>query len=435
MKKTTLHNINVSRFGAFRGKIMWPFGRNAEQTSRTRRSNAIVDSRLHVKHDLGRADLRNAQFFGQPANRAHLGSQLLLYENVIIPTNDFAVVPALIQWLGQKQFEAALDCGAISFLRRSDLLGYAGNGIAISGFVIKDTPGRPFVWWQKALFGGLTEAIEQQLVHGVPSLTKRQRDGLLRTIEARSRTTAYDNDFFLRNIAHESYKDLRDTPELTSYLKRLITTAGHSPDQTIDLQRLPGVAPNAIQLAGDGEVLNAADLVMRVAETNMEIVLSDLAGGADLHVSSGAEVILKRKLLRSGMLTVVPDGFARLLELNGIPDIRVAIESGTLSLSDIWELRQTRIAERFRQWLVDAEPKTSRDLERLYVESLGRTSLVQSLPARVVRFALTTAVGTAEPFSGVALGVIDSFFAEKFLAGYRPKLMIDEIRKLLPPSG
>ncbi len=180
---------------------MWPFGRrHTKQVSRTRCSDAIVDSRLHAKHDLGRADLRNADFFGQAANRAHLGSQLLLYEHVIIPTNDFAIVPTLIQWLGQRHFEAALDRGALSFLRRTGLLGYAGNGNGISSFVISDTPEKPFLWWQKALFGELAEAIELQLIHGVPSLTKRQRDGLLRVIEGRSRSVTYDNDFFLRNI-------------------------------------------------------------------------------------------------------------------------------------------------------------------------------------------------------------------------------------------
>ena len=126
------------------------------------------------------------------------------------------------------------------------------------------------------------------------------------------------------------------------------------------------------------------------------------------------------------------DGFPRLLELNGIPDIRVAVESGTLSLPDIWRLRERQVARRFRKWLVDAEPQNSRDLERLYVESLGRTSLVQSLLARVVRFALTAAVCTADPVSGLALGIIDSFFVEKYLIGYCPKLMFDEIRKLLP---
>ena len=415
---------------------MWPFGRpRPQQASRTQRPDTIVDSRLHAKHDLGRADLRNADFFGQPANRAHLGSQLLLYEHVIIPTNDFGIIPALIQWLGQKSFEAALDCNAISFLRRIDLLGYAGNGNGINGFVIEETPERPFLWWQKALFGDLSEAIELQLIHGVPSLKKRNRDRLLQVIEGRSRPATYPNDFFLKNIEEESYKDVRDTPEIANYVTRLAMAAGHPEGQPIDLKRLPGVAPNALQIAGDGEVLSAADLIVRVAETNMEIVLADLVGGADLHVSRGADVILKHKLLRSGTASAAMDGFPRLLELNGIPDIRAAVESGVVSLPDIWELRQRRVAKRFRKWLADAEFQTSRDLERLYVESLGRTSLVQSLPARVIRFGLTSVMGAADPVSGVALGIADSFFVDKYLGGYRPKLMIDEVRKMLPPSG
>jgi hypothetical protein len=51
-----------------------------------------------------------------------------------------------------------------------------------------------------------------------------------------------------------------------------------------------------------------------------------------------------------------------------------------------------------------------------------------------VRFALTTIVGSVEPVSGAIVGIIDSFFVEKYLAGYRPKLMFDEIRKLFPPA-
>lgn len=394
-------------------------------------TDKIVDNRLHVKHDLGRADQRNTQFFGRPANCAHLGSQLLLYEHVVIPTNDFAIIPALIQWLGQEHFEAALDSGAISFLRRTGLLGYVGNGNAISVLVSKDTPTKPCLWWQKALFGEMAEAIELQLIHGVPSLTKLQRDGLLRIIEAKSQSATYDNDFFIKNIAQESYRDVLDTPELMSYVRSLVTSAGHSIGQTIDLLRL--VEPDKIQFAGDGKALNAADLLVRIAETNMEVLLADLSGGADLLVSEGAETILKNKLM--GKLAVVPDGFARLLELNRIPDIRLAIESGAITLHDIWLLRQKGIAIKFRHWLDNAEPANSRDLECLYVESLGNTSLVQSLPARVVRFALTTLVGTVEPISGAAIGIIDSFFVEKYLAGYRPKLMIDETRKLFLPNG
>jgi hypothetical protein len=393
-----------------------------------------VDSRLHVKHDLSRADLRNADFFAQPQIRAHLGSQLLIYEHVLIPTNDFAIVPALVQWLGLKHFEAALDSGAVSFLRRLGLLGYAGNGNGISSFVVTPSPHKPFLWWQDALFGEPADAAELQLIHGVPSLTKRQRENLSRLVVAKAQTVLYDNSFFLRNIVHESYADVRDTPELAAFATRLVTAAGYHPHGALDLQRLPGVAPDALQLAGDQEVLNAADLVVRVAETNMEIVLADFAGGADLYVPRGAESILKHKLLRSGSAAIALEGFGRLLELNGLPDIRVAIESGSLSLPEIWKLRRKRVSKRFRKWLVDAEAKTPRDLERQYVKALSRTSLVQSLPARVVRFALTAAMGIAAPIAGLATGAVDNLFVDRYLAGYRPKLMFDEIRKLLPPG-
>jgi hypothetical protein len=111
------------------------------------------------------------------------------------------------------------------------------------------------------------------------------------------------------------------------------------------------------------------------------------------------------------------DGFARLLELNGIPDIRVALESGSIALPELWNLRQKRIASRFRKWLV------------------GNTSAIQSLPARTLRFALTTTLGTMDPVAGVVVGAIDSFFVEKYLSGFRPKLMFDEIRKILPPAA
>jgi hypothetical protein len=274
-----------------------------------------------------------------------------------------------------------------------------------------------------------------QLIHNVPSLSKRKRGRLLRIIESLTLPASYDNDFFIKNVAQESYRDAGDVPELSSYMRYLVTLAGHPPGEPFDLRRLPGVSGNVFQLAGDKEVLNAADLLVRVAEANMEIVFADLSGGADLHVSTGTEIILRQKLIRSGGLTTLADSFAALLDLNGIPDIRVGIESGTVTMAELWKLRQNRGARQFRRWLVDAQPKTSRDLERKYVESLGRTSWVQALPARVVRFAVTAGLGVALPLTGLAASMADSFFVDRYLSGYRPKLMFDELRKLFPPKS
>jgi hypothetical protein len=120
------------------------------------------------------------------------------------------------------------------------------------------------------------------------------------------------------------------------------------------------------------------------------------------------------------------------LELNKIPDIRAAIESGSLAVPDVWKVRQHRSAKRFREWLSKAEVETAHDLERLYVESLEEMSIVDSLPARVLRFMLTTGLGFVNPALGVGVGAVDNFFVSRFLKGYRPKLMFDRLGKLFP---
>lgn len=56
--------------------------------------------------------------------------------------------------------------------------------------------------------------------------------------------------------------------------------------------------------------------------------------------------------------------------------------------------------------------------------------LIESLPFKTVRFVITTAVGTIEPISGVCMGAVDSFFIDKWLKGFSPKLFIDQLRKL-----
>lgn len=94
-------------------------------------SEAIIDNRLFVRLDLDHSLRANSFFQTNVANRAHLASQLLLYETVIIPTIDFGVIPALINWFGVKTFEDILESSAIRFIRRKNILAYAGNGNGI----------------------------------------------------------------------------------------------------------------------------------------------------------------------------------------------------------------------------------------------------------------------------------------------------------------
>lgn len=185
-----------------------------------------------------------------------------------------------------------------------------------------------------------------------------------------------------------------------------------------------------MQLAGDGDLLNAADLVVRVAETNLDLVLGDMVDGADIYVSSGAEKILKRKLLTQSKLPL-PDGFARILEISGVPDVRVAVESAALEVLDVWKLRQGARARKFREWLRQAEADNVDELGRMYVASLENATWAQRVPMRVLRFAITAAIGVFDTPTGVVVGAIDNFFVERYVSGYRPRLMLDDLRKLL----
>lgn len=391
-------------------------------------SDSIIDSRLFIRLDLDISLKANSLFQTNPNNRAHLASQLLLYDRIIIPTKDFGIVPILINWLGLKTFMKALESDTFSFLHRKALIGYSGNGSGISEFIISGSKAKKMSWWQDAMFGGTGVAVEQQLKNMCPFISRRERARIVEEIISKSREVDYDNAFFIRNIRHETYTDIMKDKSL-SLLLFVMQNSKHESDK-IDLRRLEGVGPSRNRVLGLDRIKDPVDLVLRIAEINMEIFMSTLSGDADLFTSDGAELLLRDKLNRAGVGSNYLDGFLSLLELNNIPDIGKAISSDSISLSDIWELREKRISKNFRRWLRKATSKDARGIERLYVESLGNKALIDSLPLKAIRFAITS-IASAEPSAlGLAFGAVDSFFVSKWLSGYSPKLFLDELSKI-----
>jgi hypothetical protein len=351
----------------------------------------------------------------------------LLYETVVVPTNDFGIVPTLINWFGQKKFEEVLEAEAIKFVRRKGILGYVGNGNGISAFTILPGESSGFEWWQEAIFGqNIQTSIELQLKHMCPFISGKQRQKLTQEVNSLSTALTYDSDFFMKNIVHESYTDIMNNEKLS----KLILEGIRKKSNRVDLTWLDGVEANQMRvLRQEGLIKDAVDLVLRVAEINMEIVMATTAGNADIFTSEGAEEIMAGKLSRHKIDKALVESFASLLELNNIPDIRQAVISDDIDLSTIWSLRQKKIASQFRKWLREANPQNGRDLEKAYVQILGKTTLADSLPLRVLRFAVTSFAGI-NPVAGLVVGAIDNFFVDKWLSGYSPKLLLDELTKL-----
>jgi hypothetical protein len=390
------------------------------------KSDSIIDSRLFIRLDLDISLKINSLFQINLNNVSHLANQLLLYEKIVIPTKDFGIVPILINWLGLKTFNNAIESDTFSFLHRKGLLGYAGNGLGISEFNISRGDSKEWQWWQDAMFGEINVAIEQQLKNMCPFISKKERESITYKIISKSKEVDYDNDFFMKNIVHETYTDIMNNKSLRMFIlqnsKRNVNR--------IDLTRLESVNSNQLRVAHFEEIKDAIDLVLRIAEINMEIYMSILFDNADLFTSEGAEVLLKDKLIRSHIGSNYLKSFLSLLELNNVPDIGRAIYNNSLSLADIWKIREKKVSKKFREWLRKATTKDARDIEKLYVESLGDKVLIDSLPLRVIRFAITGVSGVLNPALGILAGTVDNFFVDKWLRGYSPKLFFDELSKL-----
>ena len=405
-----------------------------EPPSPQRRPDAILDSSLYPRHYTSYLEQRNTAFFSGLSLRSHFASQLLLYEHLIIPTNDFAIVPAVLLWMGRDAFEEALDSETLVFLRRKGSLMYAGGGLGLNEYKLSDATGKPFDWAARAFWGPFGEAIDIQLQHAQPEMPLGERERLVQKAANQSQTVEYENnDYFVKNVAVGSYTDIRDTPELRSAFMQLALADGHKPGEPLDMARLPGVEANSLQIVG-GPISSLPQLVVQVAEANMDIVLAEFAGGTDIYASRGMDAVLKAKLLRAGLNSSRLEGFIQLLKINSVPDIRPAIESGALTLPQVWKVRQSRRAQLFREWLAKADADSAADLVRLYHESLEQTSLMESLPARIIRYGIITAAGLSNPLVAAGAGLVDTLFTEKYIKGYRPKLMFNELAKLFPSA-
>ena len=386
-------------------------------------SEAVVDNRLFISLNLTPAPRVNAQFRDNPNNRAHLANQLLIYDRIVIPTKDYGIVPILAGWLGINDFLDALETNTFGFVHQSAMLGYAGNGAGIVSFVIGPSETREFKWWQQAVYSDASTAIDLQLKH--LNLSSKIRSRLLALVMKNSQSIDLTSSSFDKLVVHESYIDILSSSELKSYIARL-----SGDPRKVDLTRLPGIDPNELKVFQYGLFKEPVDVVLHIAAINLSILMATQADGHDLYAPDGAERLLKAKILHSnvGLRSLI--NFVRLLDLNNLPDPGAAIVSGEITLSDIWRIRKGKDARRFREWLRSANADDARELERLYVSSLGEKNFVDSLPIRLLRFAVTIAAGAFSPIAGLGVDVVDSFFVDRWLKGYTPKILLDQLHNL-----
>ena len=179
----------------------------------------IIDSRLFIRLDLSNALLINQAFAQNVKNKAHIASQLLLYDKIVIPTTDFGIVPILISWFGLTDFGKAINSGALQFLRRDGLLAYNG-GLGIGLIKIEKATNTHFDLWQEVLFGKDDVSLEIQLTNSDFTLSKRQQSSIIQKTLENTTHLDFGQDLFIESIVKESYADIIKSPSLVEMVKK-----------------------------------------------------------------------------------------------------------------------------------------------------------------------------------------------------------------------
>jgi hypothetical protein len=169
--------------------------------------------------------------------------------------------------------------------------------------------------------------------------------------------------------------------------------------------------------------------VLRVVFENFLLGIGGKAEAGELTGDASTLSVLQAKGQRLGFSPNGREAFAQIQHVSGVPDLGLAFASKQLSARQIIDLRQTKHAQSFRDWLAAGNPaSTAQETLRRYVESVGKPGLMESLPAKLLRFATTTTWGAIEPVSGGIVAAADTFLLSKWFPGSSPRLFMRQAK-------
>ncbi|MCA3028984.1 MAG: hypothetical protein ING66_10345 [Rhodocyclaceae bacterium] len=166
------------------------------------------------------------------------------------------------------------------------------------------------------------------------------------------------------------------------------------------------------------EPITVAHLLSSILDARADLALASFYGGdfVTSNVTSSIIQVRHAEMLRRANLNA--DSRREFIEvvLPDSPSLAEVIDAGERTLDDFLLLLDK--AARFKDWLKKVNP--DEDLVRSYMRDITSEGWIQRLPAKTLRYILTVGLDATNPIAGLAAGLIDNFFVEKLLSGWRP---------------
>lgn len=383
-----------------------------------KRDKQILATNMWAVYNFDDPNVRYQRFLsrGRPIFKSFI-ENVLLYDKVIVPTQDFMSLTLLLGVLGERTLLELLSTNSLKFLRVNGAFCYIGNGGGIKTYNISASNGslKPFcapideaISWA---LGGLKEK------HKDPALLKAVLDV----------TTEVKASLFMEEVRHETYMDVLNS----NYLRNIFAIRNRNMDHLV------GVGPKSVRIYGgpdvDSRKGDEIDTVLLLAATNLEFRLMDEAKCEDLATSNPVGHVLKAKAERCFREQTAVEAFTILREIVDVPDIGHGVLENQVDIKNLLRIKQSRDGEEFRKWFHSHCRGDAKYIAKEYIELLKQLPRIHSLPMRVLRFISTAIIG-AIPCAGALLGpvagVVDSFFLEQWLRGSSPKFFIENLKQI-----
>jgi hypothetical protein len=181
--------------------------------------------------------------------------------------------------------------------------------------------------------------------------------------------------------------------------------------ETVNNRRIQRAAPIA-------DKITPAHLLSSILDARADMALAAHYGGDFItsRVTSSIIQVKYAEMLRRTNLNAVAQREFIEIQLPDAPCIAEIVDSGERDFKEFLTLLDR--ASRFKEWMASVNPDEG--LIRTYIKDISKNSIVDRMPAKVLRYILTTGIGDFGLTAAAAIGFVDSFLVQKFLGGWRP---------------
>jgi hypothetical protein len=346
---------------------------------------------------------------------------LILYDQVIVPTQDFLLVSGLLGVLGKPALTELIESGILKFVRLNGTYGYADKGLGVVAF-------KNHINGKESQFCAPMERAISEAITNLPG----QANDLALARKIADVTTEVDAMELEQEIRNEILKDVSRSACLRQHFNMGADLAARIAELQNDKAE---VRLQFMTDLNDDSVAPEINGIVTVLRMNLNLRLASRVGCMDGTSTDPIGYLIRAKADGVMSAPAASNGFATLCQIASLPDIGEGVDRGQIKVEELVRLNKKRSGTQFRKWFHEVCRTDPTSVAKEYVALLHEVPQVQTLPVRIMRFLAINAVGLIPglgPIANLGAGVVDSFFIDSWLKGNSPKYFIDDLRQLAP---